>query len=175
MANNDSTTVQNLEAVPSVVASSATLYGRKRTLVETVEIAAADNDGDTYTMFPVPLDARIDDLLVTHDAITGGTDYDAGFYQITDNNLGAAIDADILFDGQTLATARGVWTSLLFAGTNAMDQSAVKQLVWEICGYASIEAARLANQTNQVYLVFTANTVGTATGTLSARLDISVE
>lgn len=175
MANNDSTIVTNLEATPSVAADVAELYGKQRSLVETFEVAAADNDGDTYTFFPVSLDARVDDLQIVNDAITGGTDYDFGFYKITDGDLGAAIDADILMDGQTMASARSVWTSVLFLGTSAMDQGAVGQKVWEILGYASIDAAREANQTNQVYFVCTANTVGTATGTLSAKLTITVE
>lgn len=175
MANNDSTIVTNLEATPSVVADAAELYGKQRTLVETFEIAAADNDGDTYTFFPVSLDARVDDLQIVNDAITVGTDYDFGFYKITDNNLGAVIDKDILADGIDCSSARAVWTSILFTGTAAMDQGAVGQKVWEICGYADIDAARAANQTNQVYLVATANTVGSAAGTLSAKLVITVE
>lgn len=176
MANNDSTIVANLEATPNVMADASELGGKQRALVATYEVLAADSDGDTYTMFPVSLDARVDDLQVVNDAITGGTDYDVGFYSITDNDLGAVISTgDNLVDGQSMATARNVWTSLLFLGTNAMDQSAVAQKVWQICGYASLDAARDANQTNQVYLVVTANTVGTATGTLSVKLQVTVE
>lgn len=175
MANNDSTTVTNLEATPAVIASSATLRGKVRALVESVEVASGDGDGDTYTMFPVPLEARIDDIKVMNDAITGGTDYDAGFYRITTNNLGAEIDKDILFDGQSMASARASWTSLICAGTAALDQGAVKSLVWQHCGYASLSAARDANPTGEVYLVITANTVGSADGTLSVKLDITVE
>ncbi len=175
MANNDSTIVTNLEATPDAKANAYELYGKQRALVETFEVAAADNDGDTYTFFPVPLDARIDDLQLVNDAITGGTDYDIGFYKITDKDLGAVIDADILIDGQSMASARSVWTSVLFLGTNAADQGDVKKQLWEILGYASITAAREANQTNQVYMVATANTVGSATGTLSAKLVITVE
>ena len=175
MANNDSTIVTGLEATPSSVANAADLYGKQRTLVDTFEVAAADSDGDTYTFFPVALDARIDDLEIVNDAITGGTDYDFGFYKITDNDLGAVIDADILTDGQSMASARGTWTSVLFSGTGAMDQGAVKQRLWETLGYASLTAARDANQTNQVYFVMTANTVGSATGTVSAKLTITVE
>lgn len=175
MANNDSPIVTNLEATPAVVSDVGELYGRVRVAQETFEIAAADNDGDTYTFFPVPLDARILDVRVVNDAITGGTDYDAGFYKITDNNLGAAIDADILFDGQTMASARASYTSLMFAGTSAADQGELSDAVWEMCGYASIDAARDANQTNMVYLVVTANTVGTAAGTLSLQVLMSVD
>lgn len=175
MANNDSTTVTNLEATPSVVGSSSFMYGKVRVLSETFEVAAADNDGDTYTFFPVPLDCSVLDLEVVNDAITGGTDYDFGFYKITDNDLGAAIDADILMDGQTMASARAAWTSVLFAGTNAKDQGAVTTKLWADLGYASLEAAHIAAKNNHVYLVMTANTVGSATGTVSAKLTIGVE
>lgn len=175
MANNDSTIVTNLEAEPRVVADAFEYYGKQRILVETFEIAAADNDNDTYTFFPVPLDARIDDLQIVNDAITAGTDYDFGFYKITSNNLGAVIDADILADGIDCSSARAVWTSILFTGTGAADQGAVGQKLWQFLGYSSITAARAANQTNQVYFVATANTVGSAAGTLSAKLMITVE
>ena len=175
MANNDSTTVTNLEATPSSVGSSAFMYGKTRVMTETFEIAAADNDGDTYTFFPVPLDACILDLEVVNDAITGGTDYDFGFYLITDNDLGAVIDVDILVDGATMASARAAWTSLLFSGTGAKDQGAVTTKLWEDLGYATITAAREATGSNQVYMVMTANTVGSVAGTVSARLTIGVE
>lgn len=175
MANNDSTTVTNLEAEPNSVANSFQIYGKQRVLVETFEIAAADDDADTYTFFPVPLDARIDDLQIVNDAITAGTDYDFGFYKITANNLGAVIDADILADGIDCSSARAVWTSILYTGTGAADQGSVGQRLWQYLGYASITAARAANQTNQVYMVVTANTVGSAAGTLSAKLIITVE
>lgn len=176
MANNDSTIVTNLEATPVVFADASELYGKQRTLIETFEIAAADNDADTYTLYPVSLDARIDDLQIFNDAITGGTDYDIGFYKITDNNLGAAIDADKLMDGQTMASARSVFTSVLGLGTNAIDIGTESgEKVWELCGYASIDAAREANQTNQVYIVITANTVGTAAGSLVVKTVLTVE
>jgi hypothetical protein len=176
MANNDSTIVTNLEATPSSVADASVLYGKQRALVETFEIAAADNNADTYTLFPVSLDARIDDLQIFNDAITGGTDYDIGFYKITDNDLGAAIDADKLMDGQSMASARNVWTSVLGLGTSAVDLGTEgAEKVWELCGYASIDAARDANQTNQVYVVITANTVGTAAGSLSVKAVLTVE
>lgn len=176
MANNDSTIVTNLEATPSVMADASQLYGKQRTLVESFEVAAADSDGDTYTLFPVSLDARVDDLLIFNDAITGGTDYDIGFYKITDNDLGAAIDADKLMDGQTMASARSVFTSVLGLGTSAMDLGTeVGEKIWELCGYASIDAAREANPTNQVYVVITANTVGSATASLTVKLVLTVE
>lgn len=176
MANNDSTIVTNLEATPSTVADASLLYGKTRVLVETFEVAAADNDADTYTLYPVSLDARIDDLQVFNDAITGGTDYDIGFYKITDNDLGAVIDADKLIDGQTMASARTVWTSVLGLGTSALDLGTeAAEKVWELCGYATIDAAREANPNNQVYIVITANTVGTAAGSLSVKTVLTVE
>ena len=175
MANHDSPIVTNLEATPNVAAPAAELYGKQRTLVETFEIEAADNNGDTFTLYPVSLSARIDDVEYCNDSVTGGTDYDLGFYKITDGDLGAAIDADILVDGQSLATTRSIWTSVLFLGTNAKDQGSVGNKVWEDCGYASLEAAYDANPSGMVYVVLTANTAGTAAGTISVKTTITVE
>ena len=67
MANNDSTIVTNLEASPDVKADASELGGKQRALVATYEVLAADSDGDTYTMFPVSLDARVDDLQVVEE------------------------------------------------------------------------------------------------------------
>lgn len=174
MANNNSTTVTNLEATPSVVADVSIIYSRKRDMVEVFEIAAADNDGDTYTFFPVSLDARISDAFICNDVVTGGTDFDLGFYKITDNSLGAVIDADIVADGLSLTSARG-WTSVLTSGSSSLDIPNVKQKLWQILGYASIDAAREANPTGQVYFVATANTVGTASGSFAAKLELAVD
>lgn len=175
MANKDSSIVTNLEATPRVMASSNELYGRIRSLVDSIEVAAADNDGDTYTFYPVPLEARILDVLVTNDAITGGTDYDCGFYKITDGNLGAVIDKDILFDGVDISSGNATYASKLFSGTGAVDQANIGQRVWELCAYADLKAARAANPTGQVYLVVTANTVGSGAGTLAIRTDMVVD
>ena len=175
MANHDSTTVTNLEASPSVVADVAQIYGKLRVMEETFEIEAADNDGDTFTLFPVPLDARISDVKVLNDAITGGTNYDIGFYLITAGNLGAVVDADIIADGIDFSSASTTWTSVLFVGSGAKDQGAIANKVWEDLGYASLTAAREAAGNSDVYMVITANTVGSAAGTVSVRAEIVVD
>ena len=175
MANTNSTTVTNFEATPMVVADASTSYASTRVYVETFEVLAADNDGQTYTCFPVSLDARVDDLLVTCDAITGGSDYDFGFYKITDGALGAAIDADIITDGANLSSALTAWNSLYGEGTSSVDIPDVKKKLWDLLGYADLDAARTANPTNQVYFVVTANTVGTVTASLGVKLIVSVE
>ena len=175
MANHDSTIVTNLEATPSSVADVSQLYGKTRVLTETFEIEVADIDTDTFTFFPVSLDARIDDLLILNDAITGGTDFDFGFYKITDNDLGDPIDADILADGVDMSSARTTWNSALFWGSSSKDQATVKNKLWQDLGYSSITAAREANPEGMVYMVMTANTVGSAAGTISAKLEITVE
>jgi hypothetical protein len=174
MANNDSTTVTNLEATPAVVGNSHHLYGKTRVMVETFEKAAGSN-GDTFTFFPVPLDACVLDLEIVSDAITGATDYDFGFHLITDNDLGAVIDADILADGVDISAGNANWTSILFNGAGAKDQSEVNQKLWEDLGYASITAAREAAGRNEVYFVVTGNTVGAGSGTLTMRMTLGVE
>lgn len=168
MANNNSTTITNLEAKPRVLASVDTLYGKVREFVETFEIDAADNDGDTYALFPIQSGWRIADLQIVNDAITLGSDYDIGLYAVTGGTLGAVVDVDIYADGLDLTSARGVWTSVLFTGTGAKDQGAVKNRVWQDAGLSADPFA-------EYYLVVTANTVGTATGTLSVRAQFVVE
>ena len=72
-------------------------------MVATVEVAAGDDDGSKYRFFKaVPSSFRPIACTVMCDAITAGTDYDLGLYDV---NLGAVVDKDVLMDGQTLATA----------------------------------------------------------------------
>jgi hypothetical protein len=175
MANNNSTTIANREATPPEVANADTLYGKKRVLVETIEIDAADNDGDTYAMLPVMLDYRIDDIKVLNDAITGGTDLDIGLYAVKDGTLGAVVDADIYADGISVATARNVATSVLGSGAGSRDKANSKNRVWADAGYADVSAGRDATENNELYLVVTANTVGTASGTLVVQVEVTVE
>jgi len=148
--------------VDSVVAadkkiSSAFAAGDKEvTLIQTVEIAAADDDGSIYRFFrSVPANYIPVEINIYCDAITGGTDYDLGLYK---TNLGVVVDKDVLMDGQTLATAltRATGHNL---GLGAVNVDGVKRTL-----------ASLSAQTNpdpSYDIALTANTVGTAAGTVS--------
>lgn len=173
MANIDSTTVANLEATPNSVADAALLYGKKRVALETIDVLAAHNDNDTYALFPLPLDCRVSHIYVGSAGITGGTDYNVGAYTIVDNDIGVAIDDNLFADAISLAAA-GLLDATLDTGSG-INATNYKQKLWQQLGYASIEAAREANPTNQVYVVATGVTVGTADGTAFVQIEYVVE
>jgi hypothetical protein len=126
------------------------------TLIETVEIAAADDDGSIYRFFrSVPANYIPVEINIYCDAITAGTDYDLGLYK---TNLGVVVDRDALMDGQTLATAltRATGHNL---GLGAVNVDGVKRTL-----------ASLSGQTNpdpSYDIALTGVTVGTAAGTVS--------
>ena len=128
-------------------------------MVESFEVAAADDDGSIYRVFKgisgdlVPFDVK-----VTNDAVTGGTDYDFGIYE---TELGDVKDKDALADGVTMASARaeGSGISLL----SAVGQSDAEKKIFELAGDS-------ASSRKQSYdLALTANTVGTAAGTITVK------
>lgn len=126
------------------------------TLIATEETAAADDDGSKYRLFKaLPSNLIPVEISIVCDAITDGTDYDLGLYK---TNLGAVVDKDVLMDGQTLATAltRATGHQLGLGAVNAAD---IGKTLAELSGETNPDAA--------YDIVLTANTVGSAAGTIS--------
>src|SRR4051812_28967864 len=88
--------------------SSLAGLGEKPVVIRTTfEVAAADSDGSVYRIARgIPTRCRIGKIEIANDAITGGTDWDLGFY-LTDDTTGvgqvpvggAVLDADVLMNG----------------------------------------------------------------------------
>lgn len=175
MANYNSATITNFEMRPIVLADSPNNAGNIRVKREIASVNASHNNGDTYALFTLPLIAFVDDIQIIHAPITGGTNYDFGVYQITNNSLGAAIDADILADGVNLTSAREEWSSIFSNGANSAGVNQINQALWQIAGYASYDAAIEANKTGQVYCVMTASTVGSTTADVGVKVLYSID
>jgi len=128
-------------------------------MVKTFEVAAADDDGSVYRVFKgVPGDLVPFDIKVTNDAITSGDDYDFGIYEA---DLGAVKDKDALADGIDMSSARveGAGASLLVT----VGQSDAEKKIFELAGDS-------ATSRKQAYdLALTANTVGSAAGTITVK------
>ena len=128
----------------------------ERVMVATVEIAAADDDGSKYRMFKsVPSNLIPTEITITCDAITGGTDYELGIYK---TNLGAVISKGLFMTNQTLATALTRATGHQL-GLAAVDIANVYKTMGELSGQTVIDPA--------YDIVLTADTVGTAAGTVT--------
>lgn len=154
------------EYVNSKLASSAT---RRRTMgrnvngqnvvhiVQTFEVAAADDDGSVYRLFPnVPSSAVLSSLRLACDALTGATDYDMGLYA---PNYGAVADKDILADG--LNPSAGYSRILALDALKDVNISDCNKTLYELLGLTVKTAAPFYD------ICLTANTVGSGAGTIT--------
>lgn len=160
VVNTKSTAITNADASPVTPTPGYLAHGRNREAVGTVEVAAADSDTSVYRMVRVPSCARVSQIMVANDAITSGSSYDIGLYQIAANG-GAVADADCWASAVTMVTARALWTDFTFeAGAAGGDQANCEKRIWELLGLA-------ADPKISYDICFTANTVGSGAGTLS--------
>jgi hypothetical protein len=153
--------VNNLSSVDtanSLIGENVTNGGKLKFIRETIEVAAADDNGSVYRVARIPANAVLKEITIACDAITGGTDYDLGFYDVPETNSGAVIDKDALMDGQTLASASRVIDGLQTVAIENLHKKA-----WEL---ASISAAT----TKYVDIALTGNAVGTAAGTITVTV-----
>lgn len=127
-------------------------------VTETVEIAAGDDDGSVYRFFTsVPSTYIPYQVSVHNDAITGGTDYDLGLYE---TNSGAVVDKDILMDGQSMASARAS-TAGWNVGIASVDVADLGKTLGELSAQTDPDGS--------YDVALTANTVGTAGGTITIK------
>lgn len=151
----------NAETAAGVLADAA-YAGTVKTVIQTFEVAAADDDGSVYRL------ARISDsdvllrATIMCDAITGGTDYDLGLYQ--KGTSGAVLDKDCFMDGQTLASASKVLDGLQTVGI----ENRTKEIWSLLAGITS----QTRDENNEYDIALTGNTVGTAAGTVTVILEI---
>ena len=147
----------NANIVAGKKAESFATVGQKTiTLVQTVEIAAADDNGSVYRFFAgVPSTYIPVEITIVCDAITAGTDFDLGLYE---TDTGAVIDKDVLMDGQTLATALTRATGHQL-GLGIVDKANVTSTLGELSAQTNVSAS--------YDIALTGNTVGSAAGTVS--------
>lgn len=154
MAVEDKYVDANLAA--GKLAKSALSMGAETvTMVATEELAVADDDGSVYRFFKsVPSNLIPIEINVYCDTITSGTDFDLGLYEVG----GAAVDADVLMDGQTLATAltRATGHNIGLGNVNIADAT---KTLGELSGQTAVDLS--------YDIALTANTVGSAAGTVT--------
>lgn len=163
VANTKSTAITNADASPRVPNSGFVTGGGPQFSVDTVEVAAADDDNSVYRFARISSGVRVHKLEILNDAITGGTDYNLGLYS-TAADGGAVVDDNLWGDAITMATARVVPLDATF---EALDIANVEKRVWELLGLSE-------DPFLEYDVVLTGITVGTAAGTLSMRTEFVV-
>lgn len=132
-------------------------------LYNTFEVAAADDNGSKYRVFK-NLDANLIPIIIAvgNDAITAGTGYDVGLYR---PNGGAALDDDCFaatLDMSVAAASMNPKTAK--DGMAAVAIENYGRRLFEHAGHT------ISNKLNAYDLVLTADTVGTAAGTISVAM-----
>ncbi len=126
--------------------------------VASFEVAIADDDGSVYRIAKALQPSLIPiQFTIYNDAITSGTDYDLGLYE---TDLGAVIDVNVFMDGTSMASGRG-----LGSGVSGLTNVDVADLVKKIYEHAGDD---ITDHKAGYDLAFTANTVGSAAGTITA-------
>ena len=162
MAVQDKYTDASLEAGkkgPSAKVAGAQLL----CLFFNFEVAAADDDASVFRLGRLPANAIPVKGEIFADALTSGTDWDLGLYK--PGVGGAVVDKDLLADGLDIASGEAI-TAPLNLLTNLGGADPVGNYgkkLWELLGLS-------APGRNDYDLCLTANTIGSAAGTVSGNL-----
>lgn len=158
--------VENKYVDPDLAAGklgySAFVSGDKDTsLIFNFEVAAADDDGSIYRIAKgLNPNLIVKSVKIFNDAITLGTDYDLGI---------ARINGDVLGTGDQLAAALDMSAAAGIATPkNGLTNVAIEDIqkrLYELAGQTVL------NKSEGFDLVITANTVGTAAGTISGVIE----
>lgn len=155
----------NTEIAADKLANMAQAGGAKVVaFMSVLEVAVADDDGSIYRIAKA-LQPNLIPVIISifNDAITGGTDYDLGLYR---TDLGAVIDADVFVDGISMAAARATGSEV--SGLTAVDVANLDKKLYEHAG------DDVTDYKAGYDLAITANTVGSAAGTI-AVLFVGIE
>lgn len=162
MAVQDKYTDSNISgnAVTKLLKSINAQGAQIGALLATFEVAAADDNGSKYRIFK-SLDPNIIPLaiLVGTDGITGGTAYDIGLYK---PDLGVAIAVDCFAANLDVSGAADLGFATALDGMDAVDIANYGRRLFEHAGHD------VTNKLDGYDMVITADTVGTAAGTITA-------
>lgn len=155
----------NADVVADKKAIPALINGDEgRFAVTTFEVAAADDDNSVYRLFRVNANMIPFNVTITNDAITGGTDYELGIYDTLDGpTSGAVKDADVLLGTTTMASARAEGSGI--SGLSAVNQADATKRLFELAGDSAND------HPGEYDIALTANTVGTAAGTITVKAE----
>ena len=152
------------EVAASALGEAVNVAGNKLVcIVNTFEVAAADDDGSVYriakNLSPDWIPVKIE---INNDAITSGTDYDLGFYETSNGwGDGAVIDKDELADGLDMSSGAANGSEKNGMGAVAIEN--IGKPIYLLCGHT------IKTKKPGYDLAFTANTVGAAAGTITTR------
>lgn len=170
MTAYNSTAITNRDAVPQVQSNRALVKGQLFRAVAKFEIAAADGDGSTLRIVNLPSNCIVTSIKIFNDAITGSTSWDVGLYRTTQDG-GAVVDAD-LFASAVDINAGLEGTELRFEAGTTGPIDYIEYRLWQLADLGA--ATYTADPGYEFDLVATANTIGSAAGTIIFMVDYIV-
>lgn len=162
MASTKSTEVTNADATPPVKTHVSISHGRLHEKVGTVEIGAADSNDHEYRMVRVHSSWRISEITRYNDAITSGSDYNVGLFDIADNG-GAVVSENLFADAVSLTSASVTGVSEMYESGGGIGVEDIEQRLWEMLGLS-------ADSGKWYDLTYKGVAVGSGAGTLSVRV-----
>lgn len=164
MAVENKYVAHNAESTKTVDKGEAVLFsgGSLRVIPFCFEIAAADDNGSIYRIGRVSPRSILKAIWLMGDAITGATSYDIGIYKPLDTD-GAVIDKDVFVAARDVNAGLAVLTQVYVPTIDAIGKKIHEIITTPITAY---------ERYGSVDIAFTANTVGSAAGTISGFIEI---
>lgn len=160
VVNTKATPVSNLDATP-IVHNDAYFGGAPlKEKVATLEVGGTETAGSVFRFVRVRSSCRVSSVEWAADAMTGFTAADIGVYDTKDN--GGAVVTDNLWANNVNISAGAAFTDATY-NTTATNIAVVTQRLWELLGLA-------ADPYKDYDICITADTIGSAAGTLSLRV-----
>ena len=165
-----STAITGADATPATLSNRALVRGPAYKALAKFEIAAGDDDTTKLRICRLPSNAIVTSIKIYNDAIAGSTSWDVGLYQ-SGYNGGAVIDAD-LFASAVDINAGLAGTELRFEAATTAPIDYIEYRLWQIADLGA--ATYAADPQIEFDLVATANTIGTAAGTIIFVVEYTV-
>lgn len=160
VANTKSVAISNRDGAPRIPSPAHLVRGPLFEAVGTVEVAAADDNGSVYRFARLRSSDRVSEVRLWTDGITGATAYDLGLYR-TDADGGAVVDDDIFASAVDISGGLAGTDVTFESGSTNIDK--VEKRIWELLALS-------ADPQLDYDLCLTADTVGSAAGTISLRV-----
>lgn len=148
-------------------------YGaRTLSFTKVIAIASGDENASKFLIGEVPGEAIIDSITLEVAAITGGTGYDVGLYEVD----GTAINDDVFAAALDLSDVTGLGKGPLGDeirhAMTALAAADVNKPVWELAGHVNKTLPGVGEtlKRSKYRIVLTADTIGSADANIVARV-----
>lgn len=172
VANTKSTAITNADAVPPQLTNAAFTGANLKITKAVVEVAAADDDNSVYRIARLPSNAVIHSIRVLCDAITSGSSWHCGVWDVAAVNAGAVVDADLFASAVDLSAGTAAWLELRFEAATSGPIDYAEYPLWRIL---DLGAATLTADPNKQYdICLQGITVGSSASTILCEVIWSV-